>query len=108
MSRSLRKTPIFGITICTSERTDKKIWHRRMRTRERQALTSLTPQQQDGHLGVHIREVSNVWSMDKDGHHYFPPARQAEEAERMANRKGTTEQERNALKLRQMAKWRGK
>lgn len=108
MSRSRRKTPIFGIAICASERADKKIWHHRFRTRERQTLTSMAPQQWEAHLGVQEREVSNVWAMGKDGRGYFSPVRQEGQAEWVASRKGKTEQERSALKLRRLAKWRGK
>ena len=46
--------------------------------------------------------------MGKDGRGYFSPVRQEEQAEWVASRKGKTEQERSALKLRRLAKWRGK
>jgi len=40
MSRSRRKRPIFGNANADSEASDKRIWHSRMRHRERQALHS--------------------------------------------------------------------
>ena len=40
MSRSRRKHPIFGNANADSEASDKRIWHSRMRHRERQALHS--------------------------------------------------------------------
>ena len=38
MSRSYRKTPIFGYTCAESEKKDKQIWHKRMRRIENQKL----------------------------------------------------------------------
>lgn len=67
MSRSKKKTPIHGIAVCESEAKDKRIWHKRMRTRERDRLiTDL-----EG-LSTDRREVSNRWTMGKDGKGYFP------------------------------------
>ena len=34
MSRSRRKTPIFGITTATSEAEDKRLWHKRLRAKD--------------------------------------------------------------------------
>lgn len=41
MSRSYRKTPIFGFTNATSEKKDKQIWHKRMRHAEHQKLSQI-------------------------------------------------------------------
>ena len=39
MSRSKRKTPIRSILVLgTSEKADKKRWHRRLRSREKESL----------------------------------------------------------------------
>ena len=60
MSRSRKRNPIHGIA-GDSEKADKKIWHSRLRAREREAI----------HRGDEImpeeRDVSNPWSMGKDG-----------------------------------------
>lgn len=41
MSRSYRKTPIFGHTNAKSEKDDKRIWHKRMRHTEHQKLNQI-------------------------------------------------------------------
>ncbi|MEM8600972.1 MAG: hypothetical protein AAGF99_13725 [Bacteroidota bacterium] len=69
MSRSRKKTPISGTTTATSEKHDKRLANRRLRRRVRQRLAA-------GHDGTALpllREVSNVWTMDKDGKLYFDP-----------------------------------
>lgn len=62
MSRSKRRTPIIGIcaNARTSEKTDKKIWHRIHRRAEKQAI-------HHGREMPHFREVSNPYSFTKDG-----------------------------------------
>ena len=61
MSRSRKRTPVHGWTSSESEKADKKLWHSRMRARERQAL----------HRGDEVfpeeRDVSNPRNMAKDG-----------------------------------------
>jgi hypothetical protein len=108
MSRSRRKTPITGHTTCRSERQDKKIWHRRWRTRERLALACMSPEEWDSYLGFLENEVSDVWSMGKDGRCYWPVDRQVLIAERIANFKGRSPQERSSLMKRLLHKWMGK
>ncbi len=94
MSRSRRKTPIVGHTTCRSEREDKKLWHQRWRTHERTALASASPEALCAHLPLLENQVSNVWSMGKDGRSYWPIKRQAATADRIANHKGEVIQER--------------
>lgn len=108
MSRSRRKTPIVGHTNSRSEREDKKLWHRRWRTRERVALTSASPEALSAHLPLLENQVSSVWSMRKDGHSYWPSKRQAASADRFANHKSRNPQERASLKKRLMRKWMSK
>jgi len=62
MSRSRRKTPIIGWTTADSEKQDKRLANRRLRHRVRQTLR-VNPHAE---LPL-LREVSNVWLMDKDG-----------------------------------------
>lgn len=71
MSRSRRKNPIISITTCQSERQDKKVWHKRWRARERTALTSTHPEDLENYLTLLEKQVSNVWSMGKDGKQYW-------------------------------------
>ena len=108
MSRSRRKTPITGHTTCRSERQDKKLWHQRWRTRERSTLASSSLEDLTAHLPVLENQVSNVWSMGKDGHSYWSLTRQAAMAEQIAKRKGRNPQERSSLKKRLLRKWMGK
>ncbi len=104
MSRSRRKTPIFGITSAKSERRDKQTWHSRMRAGVRTGLTAMPSEQLDGYVAPVENEVGSVWSMAKDGKHYFHSDRQDAVAAR-ASRKGKTSIERQSLKIRLLRKW---
>lgn len=108
MSRSRRKIPIVGHTNCRSERRDKKIWHQRWRTHERIALATLSTGGLHAHLPILEHQVSNVWSMGKDGRSYWPICRQQKIAERIAQRTGRSPQEGSALKIRLLRKWMSK
>lgn len=68
MSRSRRRTPIRGHG-GNSESWDKGKWHRRFRIRARHLLRKIALGQSDAddHLDAHFRDVSNRWSMAKDG-----------------------------------------
>jgi len=81
MSRSHRKTPIFGITTAQSERRDKQHWHRRWRLQERMALRKLAPTELDTHIDTDARAAGNVWAMAKDGRQYWPSTEQMRWAE---------------------------
>jgi hypothetical protein len=61
MARSRRRTPIFGITTSRSEKKDKRRANRVLRRTVRQHLPDLPA------LLPLLRELSNVWSFDKDG-----------------------------------------
>ena len=108
MSLSRRKTPIVGHTTCRSERQDKKLWHQRGRIRERTTLASASPEALSAHLPLLENQVSNVWSMGKDGRSYWPVKRQAATADRIADHKGHNPQERDSLKKRLLRKWMSK
>jgi hypothetical protein len=108
MSRSRRKTPIFGHTNCRSERDDKQLWHQRWRARERTALSSTSPDRLDAYQPLLENQVGNVWSMGKDGHTYWSLERQKITADRIANEKGRSPQERVSLKKRLLRKWMSK
>lgn len=66
MSRSRKKTKIHGITTAESEAEDKRIWHKRMRARERDRLIT-DPESEP----THKNEVSSKWTMAKDGKGYW-------------------------------------
>lgn len=68
MSRSHRKTPICGITTARSEKFDKKMWHKRLRTKEK---IRLEHEDTEDFIPIHKHKVGNVWSMQKDGKQRF-------------------------------------
>jgi hypothetical protein len=70
MSRSRRKTPIFGNTTATSEAEDKRLWHKRLRAKFRDRLKAGP----DDPIPIDYREVSDPWCMSKDGRHYWKNA----------------------------------
>lgn len=104
MSRSHKKTPIFGHASCHSERQDKKIWHKRWRSRERMTLGSATTDQTE-HVTLLRNQVSNTWAMGKDGKSYWPEFRQIVMAERMVNNRGQSQKQCISLKKRLLYKW---
>jgi hypothetical protein len=67
MSRSYRHTPILGHG-GGSEKQDKRIYNRRLRSRVRQMLHSCADF--DAVLLPKVREVSELWDMSKDGKSY--------------------------------------
>ena len=106
MSRSRRKTPIFGHTTARSEADDKRLWHKRWRASQRDQLATATPESEI--VSVHRHAVSSTWDMAKDGKSWFDPRRQQVMAERIAARRSKLKPERKALQARILAKWRGK
>ena len=73
MSRSYKKTPIIGHTKSESEKTDKKIWHRRFRHKTKSILRSMHNDIDsiDETVMPVEDDVSNLWSMSKDGKTYL-------------------------------------
>jgi hypothetical protein len=105
MSRSRRKTPIFGYANCLSEKEDKKIWHGRWRALERANFANAAP---EIYVSLLEKQVSNVWTMAKDGRFYWALQRQLATADRLVLGKGQNHQERIALKVRLLRKWMSK
>jgi len=68
MSRSIRKTPIFGFTTAKSEKQDKRKWNRRFRKvcKKLIQLETETP--------VKLAGVTNIWDGAKDGRYYWKGA----------------------------------
>ncbi len=73
MSRSKKKTPVSGITTAKSEKRDKQASHRKIRRRVRQ----LPVESGDVVLPLE-RQLSNPWTMSKDGKACFDPAKYPE------------------------------
>lgn len=73
MSRSYKHTPITGYTTAESEKEDKKLWHGALRTAEREFLSKIDVDttDDDNLIDPVEKDVSNVWSFDKDGKHYM-------------------------------------
>ncbi|MBI2457492.1 MAG: hypothetical protein HYV46_15305 [candidate division NC10 bacterium] len=69
MSRSRKKTPIGGTTTARSEKHEKRLANRKARRHVRVGLAT----DSDRDVLPHLREVSNVWTMAKDGKRYFDP-----------------------------------
>lgn len=67
MSRSFRHTPCYGHG-GGSEKQDKRIYNRSLRARVRQML--IVEPDFDGVVLPEVRDVSNPWSMAKDGKSY--------------------------------------
>ncbi|WP_455233302.1 hypothetical protein [Geopseudomonas aromaticivorans] len=108
MARSTRKTPIYGITTARSEAEDKRLWHGRMRASERERLHHALADP-EAHLTTLVREVSNRWSMDKDGRQWWPWHRQALRAEqRYSLNRDRPDTETIRLRQRWLAKQRSK
>ncbi len=66
MSRSKKKTKIHGITTAKSEKENKRDANRKLRRIVKQKVNSGKTELPE------LREVSNVWSFDKDGKRYNP------------------------------------
>jgi hypothetical protein len=71
MSRSQKKNPIAGMTSAASEKWDKRVANRRVRRRVKEALAT------DPMVDVlpDRRELSDPWTMAKDGKKWFDPRR---------------------------------
>jgi hypothetical protein len=106
MSRSIRKTPIFGHAKARSEAADKRLWHKRWRAKERGQLANVSTE--SDHVTVHRDEVSSTWAMAKDGKSWLALSRQRSIAERVAAKHSQLMPERKKLQMRLLAKWRAK
>ncbi len=64
MSRSIKNEYFLSHCGCRSEKKDKKTWHKAFRKKEKQKIGSGDLEE---HITTHHREVSNPWTMGKDG-----------------------------------------
>jgi hypothetical protein len=64
MSRSRRKNPYRGWTVCDSEKDEKILANRRLRRASKQALLN------GNEVFPLKKEISNVWNWGKDGKIY--------------------------------------
>lgn len=105
MSRSRRKTPVYGFCGAKSEAVDKRIWHQRWRARERDRLRTLCAE--DEHLTTRQEEVSNPWAMAKDGRQWFGWKQQEKQAREIIGCDRPAH-EREKMRARYLAQLRGK
>ncbi len=75
MSRSRRHTPMCGITTARSEKADKRQANRRLRVRSRSTTAHVGSDSITDLIWPGMRDVSNPWSMAKDGKLCFDPVR---------------------------------
>jgi hypothetical protein len=74
MSRSYKKTPIFG-NAEGSEKPDKRRWHKAYRRKSKQLINQSIEQLDSFESTIFPteREISDVWLMKKDGKNYWNP-----------------------------------
>jgi hypothetical protein len=70
MSHSRKKNIAGGYTTSTSEKDDKRLWHRAFR-RENRILAKIQILQEDEITFPVVREKSDPWSMAKDGKRFY-------------------------------------
>lgn len=68
MSRSRKKTPIVGAS-GASDKYDKQIANRRLRTRVRRELNKGN-HDYDGYVFPSLREISDIWNFASDGKYW--------------------------------------
>ena len=68
MSRSIKNKYFLAHACCQSEKKDKKRWHKIFRKKEKQKINSSNLEE---HVTTYHKEVSNPWTMGKDGKHYY-------------------------------------
>ena len=73
MARSRRKTPASGITTAVSDKSDKQASHRKIR----RAIRQIVPLQHDPILPLE-KQLTNQYSLAKDGKARFDPAEHPE------------------------------
>jgi len=65
MSRSVRKTKIFGITTAQTEKPDKRRWNRTFRKVCKKLIRL------EKEAPVKMQGVTNIWDGAKDGKQYY-------------------------------------
>lgn len=81
LSKSIRKTPIFGHTSATSEKKDKQILNRAMRSKNKQLIKTTTDW--DEFIPFEKDDIMSTWEMEKDGKSYFDKQSQVRTANRV-------------------------
>lgn len=104
MSRSHKQPNFTSNATARSEKGDKKTWHSRMRARQRDELANLTPQDAIEIISVCVKEVSNPYSMAKDGRHYWPDDQRISHAKEKASEDVNPEAKVERILAKQMSK----
>lgn len=108
MSRSCRQKPIFGMVRRRSESDDKRAWHGRLRTQTRTKMAKLADDKFEGAALPEVKDVSNPWSMGKDGKQWLSNKSRSAIASRVAGQKGCNQNEQISLFVRKLRKWMAK
>lgn len=103
MSNSFRKTPIIGRTKAVSEKIFKRIWHKRLRANQRDAMAAIDENWEGDDPNIHPKEVSSPFLLGKGGMQYISEKVMSNIAKRHAS-KAKSAEERDALKARARAK----
>jgi hypothetical protein len=71
MSRSVKHSPFCGFTTAESEKSDKKMWHRALRSKEKIRLSKTLNNldEIDSYIPLTENDAINPWCMAKDGKH---------------------------------------
>jgi hypothetical protein len=86
MGKSYNKSGYSGITTAASEKDDKKIWHGAMRAKNRVEINAALTQEKEV-LSFDEREVSDPWSMNKDGKTYWKNNDESEKIKKHRSRR---------------------
>lgn len=82
MSRSYRKTTIFGNTTARSEKDFKKIWHGIARAKNKGNIEKSIRDNSFDNMVNHVKEeVFNAYLLPKDGKHYWSKKSMAKKVE---------------------------
>lgn len=105
MSRSIKKKYFLAHACCQSEKKDKKIWHKVFRKKEKQKIGSSDLEE---HITTHHREVSNPWTMGKDGKRRYSKGYLLSSIKGIAKSFYKNKKERIASESKMFYRWVGK
>jgi len=78
MSRSRKHTPIFAMACAKSEKFDKILMHKKIRSKSKQILKDVDDIDPDTIIFPTKDEVMNQWDMAKDGKGYYSPYKEGD------------------------------
>lgn len=105
MSRSIKNKYFLAHACCQSEKKDKKRWHKIFRKKEKQKINSSNLEE---HVTTYHKEVSNPWTMGKDGKHYYSQNYLLASIKKIARRSYKNKKELIAVERKIFYRWVGK